>query len=257
MITKDYLQHHRAHDYKRLIQRWRAVAKRANLLMRRFSKEPDAYLVRSKRLPRQGAIYISAGIHGDEPGGTEALIAWAEKHIRLLRRRPFFLVPCINPWGLRNNLRVDARGRDLNRVFQNDEVPVIAALKRAMGQFDFSLVITLHEDYDAQGIYIYELEDPKCHWGEVLLKAARPSIPPDMRELIEGRRAVNGLVRRPLDMKLFKRMGVPEAIYFYLRGCRRVFTIETPSEYSLERRVRAHVAVIEKCIALNYRRACF
>ncbi len=82
------------------------MARRAGLLMRRFATGPEfnLYCVRSKRLPREGTIYISAGIHGDEPAGTEALITWAEENTRLLRRRPFFLVPCINPWGLVNNV---------------------------------------------------------------------------------------------------------------------------------------------------------
>jgi predicted deacylase len=158
-MTDDYLARHRAHDYPHLVERWRAVAARTGLVMRRFatSSEFKLYYVRSRRLPREGSIYISAGIHGDEPAGTEALITWAEKNTRILRRRPFFLAPCINPWGIVNNSRMDSRGRDLNRVFQNDSVTEIAALKRAIGRRRFSLALTLHEDYDGLGIYIYEV----------------------------------------------------------------------------------------------------
>jgi hypothetical protein len=249
-MTEDWLSRHRAHDYPHLIERWRAVAARAGLVMRRFAKGPefDLYCVRSRKLPRDGTIYISAGIHGDEPGATEALITWAEAHTRMLRSRPFLLVPCINPWGLLNNCRLDSRGRDLNRVFQDESVAEIVALKRIMGRRRFSLGLTLHEDYDGMGIYVYELEGATPYWGEALLDVARPHVPADTREIIEGREAVGGLVRRALDMKLFEEMGVPEAVYLYLQGCPRVFTIETPSEYGLDRRVRAHVAVIEECI---------
>ena len=249
-MTEDYLARHRAHDYPRLIERWRAVAARAGLAMRRFATGPEfnLYCVRSRRLPREGTIFISAGIHGDEPAGTEALITWAEKNTRLLRRRPFLLVPCINPWGLVNNSRMDSRRRDLNRVFQDDSVAEIVALKRTMGNRRFSLGLTLHEDYDGQGIYIYELQGACPYWGEALLEAARPHVPTDTRPVIEGREAVGGLVRRALDMKLFEEIGLPEAVYLYLQGCSRVFTVETPSEYGLDRRVRAHVAVIEECV---------
>jgi hypothetical protein len=248
--TDDYLARHRAHDYPHLIERWRAVARRAGLAMRRFATGPEfnLYCVRSKRLPREGTIYISAGIHGDEPAGTEALITWAEKSIRLLRRRPFLLVPCINPWGLVNNIRLDSGKRDLNRSFQDDTVAEIAALKRLMGRRRFSLGLTLHEDYDGLGIYIYELEGVVPYWGEALLEAASPYIPADMRAVIEGREAANGLVRRTIDMSLFKEIGLPEAVYLHLQDCPRVFTIETPSEYGLDRRVRAHIAVIEECL---------
>jgi hypothetical protein len=43
-------------------------------------------------------------------------------------------------------------------------------------------------------------------------------------------------------------MGLPEAVHLRLQGCPRVFTIETPSEYGLDRRVRAQVAVIQECV---------
>jgi len=244
------LVHHRAHDYPWLIARWRAVAKRTGLVMRRFSRaaEFDLYCLRSKRLPRDGVIYLSAGIHGDEPAATEALITWAEKNTRILRRRPFLLVPCINPWGLVNNCRTDAMRRDLNRLFHSDEAPEIAALKRLCAGRRYSLAVTLHEDYDGQGIYLYEIPGSQPYWGEALLRAAGRHVPPDSRTMIEGRPAVNGLIRPPLDMSVFEEIGLPEALWFHLQHCPRVFTIEAPSEYGLDRRVRAHVAVIEECL---------
>jgi hypothetical protein len=250
VMADDYLARHRVHDYPYLVQRWRAVAARAGLVMRRLAagQEFNLYTVRSKRLPRTGTVYISAGIHGDEPAGTEALITWAEKNTRLLRRRPFFLVPCINPWGLVNNSRTDSERRDLNRAFRSESAPEIEALKRAIRSFHFSLALTLHEDYDAQGLYIYEVRGPLPYWGEALLDAARPHTPPDPRTMIEGRESIGGLVRPVLDMTIFETIGLPEAVYLHLQGCTRVFTIETPSEYSLDRRVRAQIAVIEECL---------
>jgi hypothetical protein len=70
-MTDDYLTRQRSHDYPHLLERWRAVAKRAALSMRRLATGPQfaLYSVRTKRLPREGTIYISAGIHGDEPAG--------------------------------------------------------------------------------------------------------------------------------------------------------------------------------------------
>jgi hypothetical protein len=249
-MKEEYLMRHRAHDYPHLIERWRTVAARTGMVMRRIATgtEYNLYCVRSRKLPREGSIYISAGIHGDEPAGTEALITWAEGNTRLLRRRPFFLAPCINPWGLVNNSRADAMRRDLNRVFQEQSVAEIVALKRAMGRRRYALGLTLHEDYDGMGIYIYELQGATPYWGEALLEVARAHLPADMRECIEGRESAGGLVRRALDMKLFEEIGLPEAVYLHLQGCQRVFTIETPSEYGLDRRVRAQVAVIAECV---------
>ena len=249
-MREDYLARHRAHDYPHLVERWRTVAARTGLAMRRFATGPEynLYHLRSRAFPRQGGIYISAGIHGDEPGATEALITWAEKNTRLLKSRPFFLVPCINPWGLVNNCRMDSAGRDLNRSFRDDTVQEIVALRKAIGARRFALALTLHEDYDALGLYLYELQGATPYWGEKLLAAAKPYIPADTRPMIEAREAIGGLVRPPLDLSFFDKIGLPEAVYLHLRNCLRVFTVETPSEYGLDRRIKAHVAIIEECV---------
>jgi hypothetical protein len=115
--------------------------------------------------------------------------------------------------------------------------------------------MTLHEDYDALGIYIYEIHGQLPYWGEELIHAASPHVPADPRTMIEGREASGGMVRPVLDMSIFETMGLPEAVSLRLAGCPKVFTIETPSEYALDRRVRAHVAVIEECLRLLGRRS--
>jgi murein peptide amidase A len=252
-MRADYLAHHRAHDYSHLIARWRALAKRAGMKMQRVAAgaEFPIYTVRSPRLPRTGVIYISAGIHGDEAGATEGLVTWAERNVTILQKYPFFLVPCVNPWGLVNNSRTDSARRDLNRSFHRDDIADMTLLKQAINKYQYSLVLTLHEDYDAVGLYIYEIPGTEPYWGEKLLDAARRFIPPDQRPMIEGREAKNGMVRPVIDMNVFEEMGLPEAVYLRLRGCGRVFTIETPSEFGLERRVEAQIAVIRQSIRLG------
>jgi len=47
---------------------------------------------------------------------------------------------------------------------------------------------------------------------------------------------------------MFKKIGLPEAVYLHLHHAKRVFTIETPSEFALDDRVHAHVAMIEQCL---------
>lgn len=241
---------HRAHDYRALIRRWRAVARASGLRMRLYVTESSyrLYALQTPRLPRIGALYISAGIHGDEPAGTEALITWAESHPERLRQIPCMLFPCLNPWGLVNNIRFDAGHADLNRSFQNDHPPSLRAWKELISGRRFALSLMLHEDFDGQGVYIYEVEKAKPFWGEDLLEAARPVIPPEGRTMIDGRKANAGIVRRRLGLKKFATMGLPEAVYLHLHHSDRTFTIETPSEFALDQRVRAHVAIIEACI---------
>ncbi len=242
---------HRVHHYKSLMRRWRKVAAESGLKLCKLSPtaEPEVYYVKSPSLAETGGVYLSTGIHGDEPAGPEALVTWAEKNAKRLARMPCILLPCLNPWGLINNSRIDQGGRDLNRTFHTDDVPAIQMLKALVKSYRFALSLTLHEDYDAQGLYMYEISHAKPTWGDELLDAARPFVPRDPRPMIEGRRAKMGLVRRRIVDKT-KFPLVPEALYLHWNKCERSITIETPSEFDIGLRVGAHIAVIEKCLEL-------
>src|SRR4030095_1241423 len=197
---------HRSHNYKHLIQRWRCVAQNGNLKLTRFatSSEWPVYFLRTSRGPDTRTIHISAGIHGDEPAGCERMITWAEKNLALLRSRPFLLFPCLNPWGLINNSRLDDRARDLNREFgKRPGASPVPELKRLIRGEKFALSLTLHEDYDAQGVYLYEVQRDRPFWGEELLEVAHSLIAIEPRRIIDGRRARYGLVRRAIGLQKF------------------------------------------------------
>lgn len=242
---------HRSHDYALLLRGWRAVARASGLRIQAFAlagKLP-IYFLRTAAMSDPRAIYLSAGIHGDEPAGPAALLAWAEKNAAQLRSHPFLLFPCLNPWGLLNNSRYDEHGCDLNRTFADKSPPApVRALERLIDRDRFALSLTLHEDYDATGFYVYEVMRRAPFWGEQLLRKARPLIAIDSRPNIDRRRARAGLVRRQFKPQRFPAM--PESIYLHRRHSYRTFTTETPSEFALETRIAAHVAVIEECVRL-------
>lgn len=247
------LRHPRAHDYPHLVARWREVARKADLRMTKFS-EAGGYALYCLKSPAHiatrevPAIYLSAGIHGDEPAATEGLLRWAQKNVSRLQRLNLLIFPCLNPWGLTGNSRLDADGRDLNRSFHNDAIPQIAAQKKIMGKRRFDLALNLHEDYDAIGLYGYEVPGPKPHWGEQILRAASRYLPLDNRRHIEGRAATRGVVRRAI--KLDSMPDWPEAFVLHLAHSRRVFTFETPSEFHLDDRVQAQAAIITESVRL-------
>ena len=239
----------RCHDYEFLIRRWRKVARVAGLELTAFSQAGgyELFVLTSRNPAPQHGVYLSAGIHGDEPAGTEGLIQWAETNLPLLRRLPCVIFPCLNPWGLVHNSRTDEHCQDLNRLFQHEEVPFIQALKAHIKPYHFALSLTLHEDYDGQGLYIYEIERRPPFWGEELLEFARPLIPIEGRTTIDGRRATKaGLLRRRIKIKSFPM--IPEAVFLHLHHSQRTFTIETPSEFALDRRVQVQAALIGECI---------
>lgn len=242
---------HRVHDYRHLVQRWRAVARTSGLRLKQFAETPadPIYALITPRLAEGDGIYISTGIHGDEPAGPEGLITWAERHVHELSGWPLMLLPCLNPAGLVNNTRFNEDGLDLNRLFEKETSAVINALKRLLDEHRFALALNLHEDYDGQGAYLYEIQRVTPYWGESLLKMVRRILPIDPRIRIDGRGARAGLVRRRFDPKRFATTGYPEAIYLHLHHhAVRSLTFETPSEFAIERRAAAHVAVIEECV---------
>lgn len=246
-------QTHRVHDYLHLVRRWKQVCRNARLRYEVFAEAHgfELFYVHSPRwsaYAQENGLYLSAGIHGDEPAASAALLLWAELHAPILKDLPLLIFPCLNPWGLIHNRRLDADGRDLNRCFHLDEPLQIKRQKDVIGQRRFSLVLCLHEDYDAQGVYLYEVRQPGSQMGQELLAAAGYYVPVDLRKTIEGRRAAQGVIIRRVNLKKFPLLA--EAAYLALGHTARAFTLETPSEYDLAARVQAQVAVIQRAIEL-------
>lgn len=237
----------RVHDYGHLIARWRSVAARAGLRMDVFA-EADGYplyVAGSARRAGRPSLYLSAGIHGDEAASTEGLLAWMTRRADAVARSgaDVLVFPCLNPWGLVNNSRTDAAGKDLNRAFRRRDVPQIEAQKELIGARVFDAAVMLHEDFDACGVYIYEIPRARPFWGERILAAAARHVPAEPRPRVEGRRCRGGIVRTRVTPETLR--DHPEAFYVHFGHTRRCLTIETPSEFAIERRVAAHVAMLD------------
>ena len=82
------------------------------------------------------------------------------------------IFPCLNPWGVLSNRRVDSENRDLNRCYHLNELPRIRAHKNLMQGHFFRLAMCLHEGYDAKGVYLYEACKRLPRFGGDLLAAA-------------------------------------------------------------------------------------
>jgi murein peptide amidase A len=245
-------QRHRVHDYPFLNKRWKNLAQKAGLQGLGYCTAEDFELLCfiSPALESASGIYLSAGIHGDEPASTEGLYQWAELHRSILREIPVIIFPCLNPWGLVHNRRTDSENRDLNRCYHLDTIPRINAQKEVLRGRKFRLAMCLHEDYDAQGVYLYEIRKKLTTFGGELLAAAGYHVPIDARRIIEGRRADQGWIARKIDLKKFPM--VAEAIYLALHHSERTITAETPSEYDLAPRIQAQIAMIQRAIELSF-----
>lgn len=245
------LRHPHSHDYPHLVKRWRSIASSAGLQFEVFAKtegHPLLHLFSKKNKPDAPSIYLSAGIHGDEPASTEALLAWIERNAERARHLNLRIFPCLNPWGLVHNKRTDSEGHDLNRCYRDCSQPIVAEHRRLVLKSDYDLALILHEDYDAQGAYLYETSPAKPHRGERIIAAMSRHMPPDPRRRIDTSRAKDGIIRRRITPNMMPDW--PEAFLLHFHGTRRVFTIETASEFHIDSRVEAHVAAMDAAIRL-------
>lgn len=188
-------------------------------------------------------IYVSAGIHGDEPASPLAALKLLQEN-RWPENLELWMCPCLNPIGFKMNSRANAKGIDLNRGYLNpvaDEVLAHIAWLERQPQFDLCLL--LHEDWESNGFYLYEQNpDGKISFAEKMIQAVERVCPIDRSELIEGRPASGGIVR-PL-VKPQDRPDWPEAFYMITHKTRQSYTLEAPSDFPLQMRVNALVAAV-------------
>jgi predicted deacylase len=240
------------YDPADLAARFGVAGAAAGFRLERFGKIGDFPLVALTR-PAPGQrpkIYISAGIHGDEPASPLALLELIEAG-RLDDRASWYVCPLLNPTGLARGIRENAGGADLNRGYRNPQTPEntahIAWLKH---QPNFDLTISLHEDWEAKGFYLYELNpDRRASFAESIVRAASAIIPFDPSPLIDGREARAGIIRPNSDPAIREKW--PESIY--LRANHHAglhYTLETPSAFPLEKRIAALRTAVETAVGL-------
>jgi len=195
-----------------------------------------------------GRVYLSAGIHGDEPAGPLAALRLIQEN-QWPENLDLWFCPCLNPVGFALNTRENARGIDLNREYLNplaDEIKAhIAWLER---QPKFDLCLLLHEDWESHGFYLYEQNPDRCRsLAEPMIEAISKVCPIDPNEVIEGRPARNGIIRPNLDPN--SRPQWPEAFYLITHKTRLSYTLEAPSDYPISTRVDALVAAVRTALA--------
>ena len=194
-------------------------------------------------------IYISAGIHGDEPAGPLAALRLLQEN-QWPEGTEIYLFPCLNPIGFTLNRRENANGIDLNRDYRNPnsaEVHAHVAWLERQPKFDFYLC--LHEDWESHGFYLYEQNpDNKLSLAEKIIEAVKKVCPIDLSENIEGRLAKNGIVRP--NILPHERPDWPEAFYLITQKARLGYTLEAPSDFPLQTRVNALIAGVNAALII-------
>lgn len=206
-----------------------------------FTREAQAGAARPFRL------YISSGIHGDEPAGPLAVRQMLQED-RWPPGASLWMCPCLNPTGFIANSRANSRGYDLNRQYLEPKAEEIAAHSQwLLRQPRFDLSLCLHEDWESHGFYLYEL-NPKNRPSPArrMIQAVESVCPIDRSPMIEGRPAEGGIVRPVAETHA--RKDWPEAFFLISHKTDLSYTLEAPSDFPLSPRVAALVAGVNAAI---------
>lgn len=232
------------------LNNWRDAAEDAGFTVEALlNKEGLPILACSKKSkisPDQPTIYLSSGIHGDEPSGPQALLGLMKEGF-FHDRFHWLICPALNPTGLAANTRENAEGIDLNRDYHHCKTTEVCAhIKWLEQQKCPQLFLSLHEDWESTGFYYYEINTGGASPNhQDILSAATLFFPPEPALIIDDHEVTKpGWIFHPASPDI--PTGWPEAIYLSRLGCPLSLTFETPSSMILAKRIACHQAVVKK-----------
>lgn len=251
--------------YEELVAAWRALRPlRVRVREVACVGAPRTLLFAECGDPSAPLISISAGVHGDEPAASWALLAIVRDGL-LDARFAYRLWPCLNPSGYAAGTRENAEGDDVNRSFsRGGTTPESRAVFTANRDRRFVFALDLHEDFEAGGCYVYEplrpgftpyfadrvvaaLDDAglpvqTLHDGYEL--GAPPGADADaMYRLSRG----TVLVDYETELRVFD--GLPGSIALMYRGTPAALTFESPVPRAWEVRIAAHRIAVTAALA--------
>ena len=190
---------------------------------------------------------ISAGIHGDEPGGIESIINFLKNsnYLDYINEWEITLLPCINPYGYEFGTRTNHQGKDLNRLFKLKNPPEEVVFAQSILETDFKLIIDLHEDNESHGYYLYQTGLSKTYEkiGIEILNSLEGIMPINLETEIAGSQADQGIIGKELE--ILSMDWWPMALYGLSKGTQMCLTLETSSLFDMETRVHAHLTAIK------------
>jgi len=191
-------------------------------------------------------VFLSGGVHGNEPAGAEAAVRFVEA----LSESPgkyagvaFDIFPLVNPWGWAHNRRRNQQGLDVNRDFASFNSQEGALIRDFVQDKRYDLAIDHHEHPGGHGFYLYQIASDEAPLSRRVIAHQRDRghpIEQNVRMVIFKTR--DGLMRIPGWSLPFAKIGRMLSMTNYLRmqGNPRVYLIETPTTADFEDRVSMH-----------------
>jgi hypothetical protein len=209
-------------------------------------------------------VVISAGVHGDEPAAPWALLSIVRDGL-LDARFAYRIWPCLNPSGYVAETRANAEGNDVNRSFsRGGTTPEARAVLTANRDRRFILALDMHEDFEADGCYVYEplrpgfapkyaplvvraLDDAGLA-AEMLDENFDLGLPAgyDVGALYRVERGAV-LVDYEAEVRAFE--GLPGSLASMYRGTPSALTFETPRPRPWDERIAAHRLFVTTVLA--------
>jgi hypothetical protein len=221
------------------------AATRAGFTPAILTTTADGPLVVWERPGAGPRVYLSSGIHGDEPAGPLALLDLLDEGF-FTPDLDWSICPALNPTGLAAGRRENARGIDLNRDYwKRRSAEVTAHATWLESKSAPVLFISLHEDWEATDFYLYEINlgQDTPERARAIIAAVQPWFLPESGPEIDGHDPRGpGWIFHAAEADVPD--GWPEAIFLAHHGCPLSFTIETPSHAPLAARAAAHCAAV-------------
>ena len=239
-------------DLGAFLSAWQELATAKGFQTESLTEVGGFPLLASSKGGRKGCekptFYLSAGMHGDEPAGPQALLALLEEDF-FDDRFHWLICPLLNPTGMARGTRENEEGVDLNRDYclKNTE-EVRAHVEWLERQEVPEAFLSLHEDWESSGFYFYEINlRGEGDWYARMMTAAAPYFPAEPEALIDGHKVTElGWICHSEHPDLPE--GWPEAIFMAKRGCPLSLTFETPSSAVLSTRVSCQQALVRDVV---------
>ncbi len=231
-------------SYDQVVRRVEALASRGPTVDTIGTIEGfPVFRIRAGR-PRRLRVLITGGVHGDEPAGVEAVLGFVEQDMDpWLGQVEFTAMPCVNPVGYERGTRENGAGADVNRSFEGSDVPEVQLLKKALEGCRVDALVDCHEDWEADGFYMYEGPRNGSAVGPAVIAAVeeRASIDPDSGEDSE-----------PVSRGVYEispswgRQGLGP---YVLHGhASRACIFETTTKWPLEKRAAVHRVALDAAL---------
>jgi len=251
--------------YDELGRAWRGL-RALNVRVREIAcvGAPRTLLIAETGDAASPAVHVTAGVHGDEPAASWALLSIVRDGL-LDARFAYRLWPCLNPSGYAAGTRANAEGQDINRSFsRGGTTPESRAVLTANRDRQFILALDLHEDFEATGCYAFEplrtgfaprlsprvvqaLDDAGLPVQE-LRTGYELGLPPGL-DAGETYRLERGAVLVDYEAELRAFEGLPGSLAAMYRGTPAASTFETPRPRPWDERIAAHRTFVTTALA--------